>query len=92
MKLKRAGIFTKIVIIALIVYATVELVSIAGSVSEAKKVKDELSREMREAVMTNAELQYEIDHSGDPDTIEAIAREKLGLVMPGERIFYDVSN
>ena len=26
------------------------------------------------------------------DTIEEIARDKLGLVKPGEKIFYDMSN
>ena len=45
-----------------------------------------------EALQENAELQYDIDHAGDVDTIEEIARTKLGLVRPGEKIFYDVSN
>jgi cell division protein FtsB len=36
----------------------------------------------------NAELEYRIKHSNDPDTIQKIAREKLGLVKPGEIIFY----
>ena len=34
----------------------------------------------------NAELQYQIDHSEDDDMIESVAREKLGLVKPGEKI------
>ena len=40
----------------------------------------------------NAELQYQIDHSEDDDMIESVAREKLGLVKPGEKIFYDTSD
>lgn len=40
----------------------------------------------------NAELEYDIAHAGDPETIAEIARTKLGLVKPGEKIFYDVSN
>ena len=40
----------------------------------------------------NAELQYGIDHSTDDHTIEDIAREKLGLVKPGEVIFYDTGD
>ena len=31
-------------------------------------------------------------HAGDPETIESGGRTKLGLVMPGEKIFYDVGN
>ena len=37
-------------------------------------------------------LQYQIDHSEDDDMIESVAREKLGLVKPGEKIFYDTSD
>ena len=51
-----------------------------------------LQAKVDEARQENAELEYDIDHAGDPETIAAIAREKLGLVMPGEKIFYDVSN
>ena len=40
----------------------------------------------------NAELEYDIQHAEDPATIAEIARIKLGLVMPGEKIFYDVGN
>ena len=40
----------------------------------------------------NAELEYDIAHAGDPTVIAEIARTKLGLVMPGEKILYDVSN
>ena len=44
------------------------------------------------ALQENAELEYDVAHAGDPETIESIARTKLGLVMPGEKIFYDVGN
>jgi cell division protein FtsB len=37
-------------------------------------------------------LSYDIAHSGDDATIEDIARDKLGLVKPGEKIFYDIGN
>ena len=33
-----------------------------------------------------------VDHSEDDDMIESVAREKLGLVKPGEKIFYDTSD
>ena len=43
-------------------------------------------------LLENAELEYDIEHAGDPEIIAEIARDKLGLVMPDEKIFYDVSN
>jgi len=92
MKFKRAGIVTKIVILAIIVYAGISLISLKVQVSDAQESHDELQGQVDGVLQTNTELQYAIDHSTDPDTIEDIARNKLGLVKPGEKIFYDVNN
>ncbi len=92
MKFKRAGIVTKIVILAIIVYAGISLISLKVQVSDAQEAHDELQGQVDGVLQTNTELQYAIDHSTDPDTIEDIARNKLGLVKPGEKIFYDVNN
>lgn len=92
MKIKRAGLFTKIVILAIIVYAGITLVSLKVQVSNARVQRDELQSQVDSVQQKNTELQYAIDHSTDPDTIEDIARSKLGLVKPGEKIFYDVNN
>lgn len=92
MKFKRAGLVTKIVILAIIVYAGISLVSLKVKVSDARETRDELQTQVDGVLQTNTELQYAIDHSTDPETIEDIARNKLGLVKPGEKIFYDVNN
>lgn len=92
MKFKRTGIVTKIVILAIIVYAGITLVSLKVQVSDARETRDQLQGEVDGVLQTNTELQYAIDHSTDPETIEDIARNKLGLVKPGEKIFYDVNN
>ena len=92
MKFKRTGIVTKIVILAIIVYAGITLVSLKVQVSSARETRDQLQGTVDNVLQTNTELQYAIDHSTDPETIEDIARNKLGLVKPGEKIFYDVNN
>lgn len=92
MKLKRAGLLTKIVILAIIVYAGIALVSLKVQVSDAREKRDELQSQVDNVLQTNTELQYAIDHSTDPDTIEDIARNKLDLVKPGEKIFYNANN
>ena len=92
MKFKRSSLITKIVILAIIVYAGISLVSLKVQVSDAREARDELQTQVDGVLQTNTELQYAIDHSTDPETIEDIARNKLGLVKPGEKIFYDVNN
>ena len=92
MKLKRSSIFTKIVILALIVYAAISLTTTKSRIATAEADRVLLQAKVDAALQENAELEYDIEHVGDPDTIAEIARSKLGLVMPGEKIFYDVSN
>jgi Septum formation initiator len=92
MKLKRAGLVTKIVILALIVYAGVTLVSLKQQAEDAQTKRDELQQLVDQAHQENAELQYDIEHSTDPEIIEDVVRDNIGLVKPGEIIFYDVGD
>ena len=92
MKFRRASLVTKIVILAIIVYAGISLVSLKVQISDAREKRDELQGQVDGVLQTNTELQYAIDHSTDSETIQDIARDKLGLVKPGEKIFYDVNN
>lgn len=82
----------KIVILALIVYATISIISTNDKIAQAEKEQVILQSKVDEALQENAELEYDIAHAEDDETIEAIARAKLGLVMPGEKIFFDVGN
>ena len=80
MKFKKASIFTKLVIAVLMVYAVISLFMVHRQ-----------TRQLQDRAAT-LQLQYQIDHSEDDDMIESVAREKLGLVKPGEKIFYDTSD
>jgi len=92
MKLKRAGLVTKIVILALIVYAGVTLVSLKQQAEGVQAKRDELQQLVDKAHQENSELQYDIEHSTDPEIIEDVVRDNIGLVKPGEIIFYDVGD
>jgi len=92
LKLKRAGILTKLIIVALALYAVVTLISVRDRAQEAEATRAELATEQAALTQKNAELEYQIEHSEDDETIEEIARDKLGLVLPGEKIFYDISD
>ena len=40
----------------------------------------------------NDVLRSDLEHEGDPDFVQGLARDDLGLASDGERIFYDVNN
>lgn len=92
MKIRRASLISKIIILAIIFYAGISLVSLKVQVSDAREKRDALQSQADSILKENTELDYSINHSADDETIEDIARNKLGLVKPGEKIFYDVSN
>ena len=92
MKLKRSGILTKIILLAIIIYAVCAIASSRSRIEEAEENRDLLQAKVDAALQENAELSYDIEHADDPETMEEIARTKLGLVEPGEKIFYDVNN
>lgn len=88
MKTKRASIFTKLVVLGLTLYAVVSLVDLRGKLLRAEEEKQALAGAVQAQAQENAALSYEIEHSDDADTIASFARDRLGLVMPNEKIFY----
>ena len=88
MRLKRAGILTVIVVLMLAVYASVMLVSLRVKIEDARAEQALLQQQVDEKTLANAELEYSIENSDDDDTIAEVARDRLGLVTAGERIFY----
>ena len=89
MKFKKASIFTKLVIAVLMVYAVISLFMVHWQTRQLQDRAATLQQQVSEMTQSNAELQYQIDHIEDDDMIESVAREKLALVKPGEKIFYD---
>ena len=89
MRLPRSKLSTKIIVFALIVYAGIGLLAIRGKIENAQAQLDEVRRAVAELEISNSELEYDIEHYNEPDVIADIARSNLGLVLPGEMVFYD---
>ncbi len=85
MKLKRAGIITKLVIFALIVYASVTLINLRAQINAARTQQLALKEQVTEKETSNAELQYKIEHSEDKEVMADVARDDLNLVEPAKR-------
>lgn len=51
---------------------------------------ENLQREIETTKKENKELKTELENIDDPEYIEKIAREKLGLVKPGETLLIPV--
>ena len=91
-KTKRAGVLTKVVILAILIVVSIALLNLRSRLSAAEQTRSELQAQGDAQTQTNAALQEEIDNSDDPDTVLEVAKERLGLVNKDEVIFNDTTN
>ena len=89
MRLRRTSWITALVMVAMIAYAVIALMNMRTKVAQAAETEAQLREKVERIQEENAALQYAIDNRYDDKTIEDIARNKLGLVLPDEKIFYD---
>lgn len=74
---------------AAVIYFVATVISQQISLSEQNRTIDALNDKISEAQQTGEALKSEVDNLDNPEYIEHIAREKLGLVRPNERVFID---
>ena len=78
MRVKRAGIATKLLVLVLLAVLAAGLLSTQAKLTEARSARDELARQVEEQREANAAL-------------ADIARSRLGLLEPDEIEFVDSS-
>lgn len=90
MKFVKSSLLVKLVILILVVYATVTLVSLRQQISEKNEQEATLTGSIAATTQKNNRIQDAIDALGTDAGVEAVARDKLGMVDEGDIIFYDV--
>lgn len=88
----RAGILTKFVILALLAGLGWQLLQLKGQVEQAQEQRTSLAQQVSDLQEKNDALEADIAEGATEEKMEDLAREKLGVVSPNERVFYDVSN
>ena len=91
-KVKRAGIGTKILVLVLLVAGITALLSMRVQLKTAQERRDQLGQQVQAQLEANAALTDGIAHSNDLEYLANIARDKLGLLLPDEIKFVDTSN
>lgn len=86
-KIKKAGLLTKIVICILVAYLAMTLFSLRERIRDTEAQVQTLEQKEQDTVQKNTELANAIENRNDPSHIRDIAREKLNLAEPGELIF-----
>ena len=85
---KTASRFFAVVIAVLLAYGLIRLYAVKSMLEEAEEARRTLCSDVQELREESAALKRALDSPPDDREIEKLARERLGLVLPEETIFY----
>ena len=88
----RASLLTKVLVLVLLLGIGWQLFSLQEDVRTAQAEKDRLELELLAQRQENDALAADIAEGNTQEKMEEMARQELGLVYPGERVFFDISN
>lgn len=92
MKFVKSSLLVKILLLIIVVYATVTLMSLRRQITAKQAEAAQLTSSITSAEQENSRLADAIENIDSDESVEAIAREKLGMVGNGEIIFEDVGD
>ena len=78
-------------LVLLVGYFVITIIGLQFQIRDAETEKDQLTDALQMQLAENNKLQSIVESEDKSDYIEQVAREKLGYVMPGEKVFYDVT-
>ncbi|WP_455581822.1 FtsB family cell division protein [Dysosmobacter sp.] len=87
-----AGLLTKVLVLVLAAGIGWQLYQLRDQVQSAQLQKETLAAQVQEKQQENDALSADIAQGSTQEKMEEMARQELGLVYPGERVFYDTSN
>lgn len=87
LKIRRSGKLTLALLFALIVMMGVMLRQMNTQLAHARSEQQIYAQRLAQLQEQNARLAEDIANSDDPDLVEDIARNDLGMAKQGEKIF-----
>ena len=82
---------TKLIIIAVMIYVIITLINQQKILNSYKNTQNEMAKQINQAEEYGQELQISKENANSLDYIEQVAREKLNMYYPNERIYVDNS-
>ena len=88
LRAKKVGLLVKIALLILLAYLIITLVNVRQQIGDAHAAIETLTEQVNDQPQANTELSNAIENRNDPSYLEDVARERLGLVAPNDRVFY----
>lgn len=90
-KWKPQRVVTMVVVLLFAIYFVYIMIWQQVTISKKNKEINALEEKVQAATQQTEKLEAELENLNDPAYLEQIAREKLGLVRPNERVFVDAN-
>ena len=85
---KKAWILPRIILLLLLIYMTYTFVSVRQQIGTTEAEVSTLTEQVADQTQTNTQLSNAIENRDDPSFLKDVARERLDLVTPYDRVFY----
>ncbi|MCI8654961.1 MAG: hypothetical protein HFJ48_03685 [Clostridia bacterium] len=82
---------TKLIFIVLIIYATITIINQQKTLNSYKATQEDLKEQIEEAKNYQEELNINKQNINSLEYVEKVARKKLNMYYPNERIYVDSS-
>lgn len=88
----KTTLLKKLIFIAILIYAIITFINQQKILNTYSEQEKSLNTQIAEASEHQNKLNEEKDNVNSPEYIEAIAREKLDMYLPNERVYVDQEN
>lgn len=78
----------RIVLVALLLYSLASLVTVGRELRQGELLRQQLLQKMESQQALKQDLEHKLAQGQSPEELRQLARERLGLVLPGEKLFY----
>ena len=79
---------TRIVLVALLLYSLASLLTVGRELKQAERLERQLRQQTESQQALKQDLEHKLAQGQSPEELQQLARERLGLVLPGEKLFY----
>ena len=78
----------RIILVALLLYSLASTMTVGRELRQSELMAEQMRQQREQLLQLNGELEEKINQGHSPEEMEQLARERLGLVLPGEKLFY----
>ena len=79
---------TRIVLVALLLYSLAGLLTVGRELKQGELLRQQLLQQTESQQALKQDLEHKLAQGQSPEELQQLARERLGLVLPGEKLFY----